>query len=53
MGNVYKHPQVIRDLIESATYIAQDNMDVSDKFLTAADDTFKQLARYYNFSSYT
>jgi|GEM_PF-2839042 len=33
MGNVDKHPQVIRDLIDLATYIAFDNMDVSDKFL--------------------
>lgn len=45
MGNVYKHPQVIRDLINLATYIAANNMDVSDKFLAAAEDTFKQLAQ--------
>ncbi len=45
MGNVYKHPQVIRDLIDLATYIAADNMDVSDKFLAAAEETFKQLAQ--------
>ena len=45
MGNVYKHPQVIRDLIDLATYIAQDNMNFSDKFLTAAEETFKQLAQ--------
>ena len=45
MGNVYKHPQVIRDLIDLATYIAVDNMDVSDKFLAAAEETFKQLAQ--------
>ncbi|MEA5595568.1 type II toxin-antitoxin system RelE/ParE family toxin [Rivularia sp. UHCC 0363] len=44
MVNVYKHPQVIRDLIDLATYIAANNMDVSDKFLVAAEDTFKQLA---------
>jgi toxin ParE1/3/4 len=28
-----------------ATYIAFDNMDVSDKFLAAAEETFKQLAQ--------
>jgi toxin ParE1/3/4 len=45
MGNVYKHPLVIHDLIDLATYIAFDNIDVSDKFLTAAEETFKQLAQ--------
>ena len=45
MGNVYKHPQVIHDLIDLATYIANNNMDVSDKFLAAAEETFKQLAQ--------
>ena len=45
MGNVYKRPQVIRDLIDLATYIAFDNIDVSDKFLAAAEETFKQLAQ--------
>ncbi len=45
MGNVYKHPLVIRDLIDLATYIAFDNIDVSDKFLVAAEETFKQLAQ--------
>jgi toxin ParE1/3/4 len=28
-----------------ATYIAFDNIDVSDKFLAAAEETFKQLAQ--------
>jgi toxin ParE1/3/4 len=45
MGNVYKHPLVIHDLIDLATYIAFDNIDVSDKFLAAAEETFKQLAQ--------
>jgi toxin ParE1/3/4 len=44
MGNVYKHPQVIRDLIDLATYIARDNMNVSDNFL-AVEEIFKQLAQ--------
>jgi toxin ParE1/3/4 len=46
MGNVIKHPIVIRDLIELATYIADDNIDVSEKFLTAAETTFKQLGNF-------
>jgi toxin ParE1/3/4 len=45
MGKVNKRPQVIRDLIELATYIAEDNLDVSDRFLAAAEETFKQLAK--------
>ncbi len=45
MGEVNKRPQVIRDLIELATYIAEDNLNVSDRFLSAADRTFKQLAQ--------
>ncbi|MHC5595308.1 MAG: type II toxin-antitoxin system RelE/ParE family toxin [Nostoc sp.] len=35
----------MRDLIDLATYIAEDNLDVSDRFLTAAEATFKQLAK--------
>lgn len=42
---IKKRPQVIRDLIDLATYIAQDNLDVSDRFLVAAEATFKQLAK--------
>lgn len=45
MGEVIKRPQVIRDLIELATYIAVDNLDASDRFLAAAEETFKQLAK--------
>lgn len=45
MDKVNKRPQVIRDLIELATYIAEDNLDASDRFLTAAEETFKQLAK--------
>ncbi|TAG70613.1 MAG: type II toxin-antitoxin system ParD family antitoxin [Oscillatoriales cyanobacterium] len=43
--SIQKRPQVIRDLIELATYIAEDNMDASDRFLVAAGETFKQLAQ--------
>ncbi len=44
MTSIQKRPQVIRDLIELATYTAEDNMDASDRFLVAAEETFKQLA---------
>lgn len=45
MDEVKKRPQVIRDLIEIATYLAEDNLSLSDRFLAAAEETFKQLAR--------
>lgn len=45
MSQINKRPQVIRDLIELATYIAEDNLDASDRFLAAAEETFKQLAK--------
>lgn len=45
MNEINKRPQVIRDLIEIATYIAEDNLDTSDRFLAAAEETFKQLAK--------
>ncbi|MDJ0556433.1 MAG: type II toxin-antitoxin system RelE/ParE family toxin [Microcoleaceae cyanobacterium MO_207.B10] len=45
MRQIYKRPQVIQDLIELATYISLENLDASEQFLTAAEETFKQLAR--------
>ena len=45
MSDVSKRPQVIRDLIELATYIAEDNLEASDRFLAAAETTFKQLGK--------
>ncbi|MDY6785265.1 MAG: type II toxin-antitoxin system RelE/ParE family toxin [Cyanobacteriota bacterium] len=42
-GEVNKRPQVIRDLIELATYIAEDDLEASERFLTVAEQTFKQL----------
>jgi toxin ParE1/3/4 len=45
MSRVSKRPQVIRDLIELATYIAEDNLEASDRFLAAAEATFKQLGK--------
>jgi toxin ParE1/3/4 len=43
MAKIGKRPIVIRDLIEQATYIAEDNLDASDHFLMAAEDTFNFL----------
>jgi toxin ParE1/3/4 len=43
MAKIDKRPIVIRDLIEQATYIAEDNLDASDHFLMAAEDTFNFL----------
>ena len=43
MGKVRKKPRVIEDLIDLATYIGEDNLEVSDRFLFAAEETFKQL----------
>jgi toxin ParE1/3/4 len=48
MSNINKRPQVIRDLLELATYIALDNLDASDLFLSAAETTFQQLAQMPN-----
>ena len=48
MTSIQKRPQVIRDLIELATYMAEDNMDASDRFLVATEETSKQLAQTPN-----
>jgi toxin ParE1/3/4 len=45
MFELKKRPQVIRDWIDLATYIAEDSLDVSDRFLIAAEATFKQLSK--------
>ncbi|WP_242039858.1 hypothetical protein [Anabaena sphaerica] len=42
MFAIKKRPQVIRDLIDLAIYISEDNLDVSDNFLIAAETIFKQ-----------
>ncbi|MEG4321168.1 MULTISPECIES: hypothetical protein [unclassified Microcoleus] len=39
MTEVNKRSIVIKDLIEHATYIAQDNLEVAEQFLVAADET--------------
>ena len=43
MAEVKKRPIVIRDLIEQATYIAEDNLDAAERFLVAAEETFQLL----------
>ncbi len=45
MSNVNKRPQVIRDLIDLDTYIAEDNLDISDEFIAVAEETFQQLGK--------
>ncbi|MDJ1182743.1 type II toxin-antitoxin system RelE/ParE family toxin [Roseofilum casamattae] len=45
MVDIRKRPQVIRDLIDIATYIANTNLDLSDRFLQAAEQTFQQLGQ--------
>lgn len=51
MNEVNKRPQVIRDLIELATYVAADNLNASERFLAAAAETFKQFS-WYTAASY-
>jgi toxin ParE1/3/4 len=45
MPELLKRPQVIRDLIEIATYIADNNLESGEQFLYAAEETFKQLGQ--------
>ncbi|KJH71694.1 type II toxin-antitoxin system RelE/ParE family toxin [Aliterella atlantica] len=45
MSEVKKRPQVIRDLLEIATYLAADNLNVSDRFLVAAEATFNKIGK--------
>lgn len=44
--SIKKRPQVIHDLIEIATYIGENNLNMSDQFLIAAESTINQLAQY-------
>jgi toxin ParE1/3/4 len=43
MVDLIKRPIVIQDLIDHATYISLDNLDAGDRFLYAAEATFKRL----------
>ena len=45
MSEIRKRPQVIRDLIDIATYLAENNLENSDRFLFAAEETLKQLGQ--------
>ena len=44
MANLIKRPIVIQDLIDHATYISLDNLDAGDRFIYAAEATFRRLA---------
>ena len=41
---VTKTPQAQRDLLELADFIAQDSLDVAERFLDAAEEAFHLLA---------
>jgi toxin ParE1/3/4 len=41
---VYKTPLTEADLIEIASFIAEDNLDTAERFLDAAEQTFTDLA---------
>jgi toxin ParE1/3/4 len=43
MPDISKHPIVIRDLIELATALAQENQSSAERFLIIAEETFKLL----------
>jgi toxin ParE1/3/4 len=45
MSNVYKNPQVIRDLIHIASYLAEENMEVGEQFLIASEETLHSIYR--------
>lgn len=45
MAEIRKHPIVIQDLIEQATFIAADNLEAAEQFLVAAEATFQQLGQ--------
>lgn len=42
---IYRRPQVPIDLIEAATYIARDCLAAAERFLDAAEECFRELAR--------
>ncbi|MBL1208244.1 type II toxin-antitoxin system RelE/ParE family toxin [Geminocystis sp. GBBB08] len=46
MGEIKKRPQVISDLIAIATYIGENNLEASDSFLLAAEETFRELGNF-------
>lgn len=40
-----RHPQVIQDIVEIADFIAQENLDASDRFIAATEETFAHLLK--------
>lgn len=45
MVDVKKRPIVVPDLIQQATYVAENQLDAAERFLVAAEDTFNQLGK--------
>ena len=45
MVDVKKRPIVIQDLIQQAIYIADDQLDAAERFLSAAEETFQQIGK--------
>lgn len=43
---IFKRPQVERDIEECFVRIAEDNLDVGVYFLVAVDDSLEQLAKF-------
>jgi len=48
MVDLIKRPIVIQDLIDYATYISLNNLDAGDRFLYAAEATFRRLTELPN-----
>jgi len=43
-SQIQKTPQAAADLIDIASYIAEDNLDAAERFLDAAEEAFALLA---------
>jgi toxin ParE1/3/4 len=43
-SQIQKTPQAAADLIDIASYIAEDNLDAAERFLDAAEEAFTLLA---------
>jgi toxin ParE1/3/4 len=41
---IFRHRQVVVDLIEIAAFISHDDLSIADRFLAAAETCFRQLA---------
>ena len=41
---IIRHEAARRDLLDEAYYVAEDNLDVSDRFLQATEEAFRNLA---------